>query len=216
MFDSETPATPARRTRARRAVRRAVLARRRPLAAVCLALAVVAGVRAARPAPPPTVVVTVAARDLASGTVLAADDLVVRHYPAAVAPLGSAAGAVGRTLAGPVRAGEPVTDVRLVSPSLAAGYPGRVLVPVRVADADVVSLVRVGDEVDVVAADPRHGEAFAVAVGVPVVALPTTTTDATGAAPLSGRLVVVAALPSEVDRIAGAAAADLLSLVVKG
>jgi len=215
MLETDTPATPARRTRARRAVRRAVLARRRPLAAVCLALAVVTGVHAARPDPGSTVAVTVAVRDLPSGTVLAADDLVVRRYPSAVAPVGTATGALGRTLAAPVRAGEPVTDVRLVSPSLAAGYPGRVLVPVRVADADVVSLVRVGDEVDVVAADPRRGEAFAVAVGVPIVALPATAADTTGAAPLSGRLVVVAALPSEVDRIAGAAASDLLSLVLR-
>jgi len=176
---------------------------------------VVAGVHAARPAPPATVPVTVAARDLVSGTVLTADDLVIRRYPAAVAPVGSPAGAVGRTLAGPVRAGEPVTDVRLVSPSLAAGYPGRVLVPVRIADADAVSLVRVGDRVDVVAADPRRGQASAVAVAVRVVALPLPGRDAAaGAAALSGRLVVVAALPSDVDRIAGAAAADLLSLVV--
>lgn len=215
MLDADTPATPARHTRARRAVRRAVLSRRRPLAAVCVALAVVAGVNAARPAPPPTVAVRVAAHDLVSGTVLRPDDLVVRHYPAAVAPLGSVTDAVGRTLAGPVRAGEPVTDVRLVSPSLAAGYPGRFLVPVRIADADVVSLVRVGDQVDVVAADPRRGDAFAVAVDVPVVALPATAADVTGAAPLSGRLVVVAALPSEVDHIAGAAASDLLTLVVR-
>jgi hypothetical protein len=50
----------------------------------------------------------------------------------------------GRTLAGPVRAGEPVTDVRLVSPSLAAGYPGRVLVPVRIADADQIGRIVFG------------------------------------------------------------------------
>ncbi len=194
-----------------------VLARRRPLAALCLALAVVTGVHAARPAPPPTVPVTVAARDLVSGTVLGADDLVVQRYPEAVAPVGTAAGAVGRTLAGPVRTGEPVTDVRLVSPSLAAGYPGRVLVPVRIADAEAVSLVRVGDEVDVVAADPRRGDASAVAVDVRVVALPAADDDGAGAtSALSGRLVVVAALPSDVDRIAGAAAADLLSIVVRG
>jgi Flp pilus assembly protein CpaB len=217
MLDPESPAVPGRRTRARRVVRRVVLARRRPLAAACLALAVVAGVHAARPAPPPTVPVTVAARDLVSGTVLTADDLVVRRYPAAVAPVGTPVGALGRTLAGPVRSGEPVTDVRLVSPALAAGYPGRVLVPVRIADADVVTLVRVGDRVDVVAADPRRGQASAVAVDVRVVALPAATADSgTGGTPLSGRLVVVAAPPSDVDRIAGAAATDLLTLVLTG
>jgi Flp pilus assembly protein CpaB len=219
MLEAQTPAAPGRRTRARRAVRRLVLARRRPLAAVCLALAVVTGVQAARPSPPPTVEVAVAARDLVSGTVLGADDLVVRHYPAAVAPVGSVPDAVGRTLAAPVRAGEPITDVRLVSPSLAAGYPGRVLMPVRIADADVVALLRVGDQVDVVAADPRRGEASAVAVDVPVVALPTGADGGAaddGGAALSGRLVVVAVFPEDVDHIAGASATDLLGLVVRG
>jgi Flp pilus assembly protein CpaB len=217
MLDPKTPTSARRRTRLRRAVRRVVLARRRPLAALCLAVAVVAGLHAARPAPPTTLAVTVAARDLASGTVLHTTDLVVRHYPEAVAPAGSLPGAVGRTLAGPVRAGEPVTDVRLVAPSLVAGYPGRVLVPVRVADAEVVALLRVGDRVDVLAADPRRGEASVVAVDVPVVALPAPRgEDDTASAPLSGRLVLVAALPSETDRIAGASASDVLSVVVTG
>jgi len=161
--------------------------------------------------------VTVAARDLASGTVLTADDLAVRRYPAAVAPPASSSSAVGRTLAAPVRAGEPVTDVRLVAPSLVAGYPGLVLMPVRLADAETVALLRVGDRVDVIAADPRHGEASAVAVDVPVVAVPSADPESsTGAAPLSGRLVVLAVAPSDVDRIAGASAGDLLSVVVNG
>jgi hypothetical protein len=38
----------------------------------------------------------------------------------------------------------------------------------------------------------------------------------TGADPLSGRLVVVAVFPQDVDHIAGASATDLLSLVVRG
>jgi Flp pilus assembly protein CpaB len=191
-----------------------VLARRRPLAAACLALAVLTGLHALRPHPGPQVTVTVAARDLDSGTVLSADDLVDRYYPADVAPVGSLATAVGRTLAAPVRAGEPVTDVRLVTPSLVTGYPGRVALPVRVADADAVALLRVGDTVDLVAADPRRGTASYVAADAPVLALPAPDTETQDAAGLSGRLVVVAVDPSEVDRIAGAAATDLLSVVL--
>jgi Flp pilus assembly protein CpaB len=205
-----------RRTRWRRALRRAVLTRRRPLAAACLGLAVVAGVQAARPAPPPTVPVTVAARDLPSGSVLTGDDLTVREVPVALAPVSSAADAVGRTLAAPVRAGEPVTDVRLVGPSVVAGYPGRVALPVRIADSDAVALLRQGDRVGLVAADPRRGTASYVAVDVPVLSLPLPDDDAAGPTALSGRLVVVAALPSDVDRIAGAAATDLLSVVISG
>jgi Flp pilus assembly protein CpaB len=165
------------------------------------------------------VVVAVDSLDLPSGTVLGPADLTVRAVPAAVAPVGSAAHAVGRTLAAPVRAGEPVTDVRLVGPSVVAGYPGRVALPVRIADGDAVTLLRPGDHVGLVAADPRRGTASYVAVDVPVLSLPRPATDASdinGAAALPGRLVVVAALPSDVDRIAGAAATDLLSVVISG
>jgi Flp pilus assembly protein CpaB len=210
------PATGDRRVRVHRAVRRAVLARRRPLASLCAAVAVVAGVHGARPAPPPTVAVTVAARGLPSGTVLAPGDLTVRRLPADVAPVGSDLHAVGRTLAAPVRRGEPVTDVRLVAPSLVAAYPGRVVLPVRIADPDVVTLLRVGDTVDLVAADPRRGTASYVAVRVPVLALPTAPAHDPGTSTLTGRLVVVAAAPSDVDRIEGASATDLLSVVISG
>jgi len=207
---------PGRRERLRRRVRRTVLSRRRPLAAACAGVAVLAGVRAVQPPPAPTVPVRVAAHDLASGVVLGPGDVVTRRWPADLAPPGSVPDAVGRTLAAPVRAGEPVTDVRLVAPSLVAGYPGRVALPVRVADADAVALLRVGDRVSLVAADPRRGTASYVAVDVPVLALPRPGSTAPEAAQLSGRLVVVASFPSDVDHIAGAAATDLLSLVISG
>jgi Flp pilus assembly protein CpaB len=158
----------------------------------------------------------VAAHDLASGAVLTPDDLVARRYPTAVAPAGSVPDPVGRTLAAPVRAGEPVTDVRLVAPSVVVGYPGRVALPVRVADADAAALLRVGDRVGLVAADPRRGTASYVAVDVPVLALPGVAADTSATAQLPGRLVVVAVFPSDVGRIAGAAATALLSVVISG
>lgn len=207
--------TAVRRTRLRRRLRRTVLARRRPLAALCLALAVAAGLDAVRPPGPPTARVVVAARDLDSGTVLAPDDLVVRRVPRSAAPVGSTPDAVGRTLAAPVRAGEPVTDVRLVGPSVVAGYPGRVALPVRIADAESVALLRPGDHVGLVAADPRRGTAGYVAVDVPVLSIPQPA-DEPGSSALTGRLVVVAALPSDVAHIAGAAATELLSIVISG
>jgi Flp pilus assembly protein CpaB len=213
-----SPFPTGRRERLRRTVRRVVLARRRPLAAGCAGVAVLAGLHATRPAPAPTVPVRVAAHDLPSGTVLSPRDLVTRRFPTAVAPPGTAADAVGRTLAAPVRAGEPVTDVRLVAPSLVSGYPGRVALPVRVADADSVALLRVGDRVGLVAADPRRGTASYVATDVPVLALPrgeSEAADVSGAA-LPGRLVVLGAFPSDVDHVAAAAASDLLSLVISG
>jgi Flp pilus assembly protein CpaB len=205
-----------RRARLRRSVRRLVLSRRRPLAALCAAVAVLGVIHVARPAPPATVAVTVAAHDLPSGTLLTANDLAVRRYPAGDVPTGAGPPAVGRTLAAPMRAGEPVTDVRLVSPSLVSGYPGRVAMPVRIADADAVGLLRAGDEVDLLAADPRSGRASYVAVHVPVVALPASSGQDGATAGLTGRLVVMAVSPSDVDTIAGAAATDLLSVVISG
>lgn len=210
----DLPPTVDRRTRARRAVRRTVLGRRRSLAAMCAAVAVLAGLQAVRPGAPDTVSVTVAAHDLESGTRLSADDVTTARWPVGTAPHGLEPRAVGRTLAAPIRRGEPVTDVRLVAPALTTGYPGRVAVPVRIADADMVGLLRVGDHVDLVAADPRAGTATYAAVDVPVVALPAPADHDTGSGVLSGRLLVVAALPGDVDRIAGAAATDLLSVVM--
>jgi Flp pilus assembly protein CpaB len=205
-----------RRERLRRGLRRTVLARRRPLAAACAGVAVLAAIQAARPQPAPTVPVRVAAHDLASGTVLSGDDLVTRRYPPDIAPPGSVSRAVGRTLAAPVRAGEPVTDVRLVAPSLVSGYPGRVALPVRIADADAVALLRVGDRVSLVAADPRRGTASYVAVDVPVLALPSIDSETPETARPPGRLVVVGAFAADVDHIAGAVANDLLSIVISG
>jgi Flp pilus assembly protein CpaB len=203
-----------RRTRLRRAVRRTVLARRRSLAAVTAAIAFLAAVQAARPPGDDTVSVTVAAHDLVSGTRLRSGDVEVRQLPVGSAPRGLEADPVGRTLAAPMRQGEPITDVRLVAPALARGYPGRVAMPVRIADADMVGLLRVGDRVALVAADPRTGTATYAALDVPVLALPAPPDEGGGSSSLSGRLVVVAALPDEVGQIAAAAATDLLSVVI--
>jgi Flp pilus assembly protein CpaB len=157
--------------------------------------------------------VTVAAHDLASGAVLTSGDLEVSRLPASSAPRGLVTHPAGRTLAAPIRQGEPITDVRLVAPALIAGYPGRVAMPVRIADADMVGLLRVGDHVDLVAADPRDGTATYAALHVPVLALPTPTDDTRSDA-LGGRLLLVAALPDEVAQIAGASATELLSVVI--
>ena len=65
---------------------------------------------------------------------------------------------VGRTLAAPMSRGEPVTSLRTVAPGLLRGYPGTTAVPLRITDAAVVDLLRVGDRVSLVVADPdgRH------------------------------------------------------------
>src|SRR4051812_23424966 len=190
-----------RLTAGRRSLRRALLARRRLLAALLTATGVAAGLRAAGAEPPPTVLVTVAAHDLPAGEVVGPGDVRRVGFAPGSAPEGLAGDAVGRTLAAPLRAGEPVTDVRLVGPALADGYPGLVAVPVRLPDGAMAGLLRVGDRIDLVSADPQGGAAEVVAAAVPVLALPDVPAEA-GAAGLTGRLVVVGATRSEVTRIA--------------
>ncbi|MCW2767335.1 MAG: hypothetical protein JWO11_3294 [Nocardioides sp.] len=193
-----------------RSVRRAVLARRRVLAALLTAVAVATGIHAATAPPPPSVAVTVAARDLPAGTVLGAADLTTSEFAPASVPDDLVAEPAGRALAGPLRRGEPVTDVRLVGPALTEGHPELTAVPLRLPDAGMVGLLRVGDRVDLVAADPQGGAAEVVAVEVPVLAIPHADSEpsATG---LPGRLVVVGADPDDVPRIAASAVTQFMT-----
>ena len=204
-------------TRPWRRLRRAVLARRRVLAAVLAGLAVLVAVRANAAPPPPTTAVLTAARDLPAGAVVRPDDLTTAAFapesvPAGVLP--RAAAAVGRTTTGPVRAGEPLTDTRLLAPDLLAGYPGMVAAPVRIGDPGTVRLLRVGDRISLIAADPQgEAEPVEVAGSVPVIALPRVRSGAP--TDLSGGALVVVAVRSDVARVlAGYAVASFLSAVV--
>ena len=193
----------ARLSRARRRVRRAVLARRRLLAALLAGVAVAAGVQATAAPPPPAVAVLTAARDLPAGAVIGDDDLVAVGFAPGSVPSGAARNPVGRTLAAPVRRGEPVTDVRLVGPALTAGDPGLTAVPVRLPDAGMVALLEVGDRIDLIGTDPQSSGASVVASGVPVLAIPRPSADTSGTGQ-SGGLVVVGAAPTEVTTLTDA------------
>jgi Flp pilus assembly protein CpaB len=123
------------------------------------ALVVLAGVAALRPDPADGHAdVVVFAHDVAPGVELTANDLRVESRSKTTIPDGSQsdpATLLGSTLAGPARRGEVLTDVRLLSPRLAeatAGPDARV-VPLRLADAALLDLIRPGDVVDVLAAD---------------------------------------------------------------
>ena len=191
-------------------LRRAVLLRRRGLAVLCAAGAVLTGLHAVRPAPTPTVEVLTAAHDLAAGTRLTTGDLTARRFAAGTAPDGVlGADAVGRTLAGGVRRGEPITDERLVGPSLSNSET--LAVPVRLPDAGMARLLDVGDRIDLVATSPRSGMASVLAYDVPVLALPGpegTTSMTEGG---SGALVVLGVPTAQVTTVSGAATARALS-----
>lgn len=196
---------------ARRTLRRLVLRRRRLLAATLTAVAVLAILRVLAPPPAPTQPVVVAARDLPGGVVLTAGDLTVVDYPVGIVPAGLLADPAGRTLAGPMRRGEPVSDRRVVGPALAAGHPGRVAMPVRIPDAASVGLLRVGDRIDLVSADPRRGSAQVLVRAAAVLALPEEPDTS-----LPGRLVVAAVPPDTVTTLSATAARGFLSLTLSG
>jgi Flp pilus assembly protein CpaB len=204
------------------------LAMRRRLAVAGLTgLSVVCGLTALRPAPAPTRQVLVAARDLSGGAPLTASDLTVERLPSGDVPTGAfpaPAGVLGRLLAAPMRHGEPITDVRLLSPSLltAADGPDTVAVPVRVTDGPAaLALVHPGDVVDILAAaDPGDGVPTAgstVVHDVRVLATPTTgnadDSSDTGSTDAAG-LLIVAATNRQAAALAQAGAGFRLSVAV--
>jgi Flp pilus assembly protein CpaB len=209
-----TPASRASRTVRR--VRRSVLAHRRGLAALCAGLAVLVALQAQAAPPPPRSSVLVASRDLAAGVPVSADDLTRGAFAPDSVPegvIGRLADAVGRTTVGPVRRGEPLTDVRLLGAGMLERHPGSVVVPVRIGDQAAVDLLRVGDRVDILAADPQgDGPATTVASRVPVVAIPPAGRNSSGLVP--GALVVVATTAETARRIAGLGVAAYLSVVL--
>ena len=170
----------------------------------------------------PRVDVVVAARGLPAGHELEAADLVVASRPADYAPGGapsSASSLVGRRLAGPVTAGEVMTDGRVVGAGLLAGRPANeVAAHVSVADRAALAMVRAGVSVDIIT-----GTGATVAHSATVLAVgPAASTGAGGLAAVAGLPeagLVVAVTPDVASRLAGAARDEAggaaLSVVVR-
>ncbi|MGN6782646.1 MAG: RcpC/CpaB family pilus assembly protein [Marmoricola sp.] len=196
-------------------LRRRVLWHRRALAAACCAGAVWAGVHAAAPPPPQTVAVWTTARPLSSGAVLTSADLVRRPFAPGSVPeerLRSPGDVVGRVLARPVGAGAVLTAADVVGDHWLDGRPGMSAVPVRVTDAAAAGLLRVGDRVALLAADPQGREpATTLATDAAVLAVPARAGD--GNAALPGRLVVVGVPAPSAATLAAAATRGFLTVV---
>ena len=110
-----------------------------------------------------------------------------------------------------MRAGEPVTDVRLVGAGLTALLPdGQVAAPVRLADLAVAALVRAGDRVDVLATPPEAATAEVVAGSTLVLATPGTGTD--GGQDPAGGLLLLAVDPATAARLAAASTTATLTV----
>jgi Flp pilus assembly protein CpaB len=160
----------------------------------------------------------VAAADLRAGAVLTADDLTRATLPAAAAPDGVVADVgqlAGAVLAGPLRRGEPVTDVRVVGPGLWSQVPpGQVAAPVRLADLAVATLLRPGDRVDVLATAADAGAAEVVAAGALVVSAPPPEAPGSTAAAGDAGLLVLAVSSDTAARLAGAATNSTLTVTL--
>ena len=190
-------------------LRRAILARRRPLAALLVALAVLIGLRTTVGPGPPTVEVPVAARDLAAGERLGADDVSLASWPADLAPEGLTGSVAGRVLAAPLRRGEAITDLRFVGSELARAHPELTVLPLRLPDAAVVELLRVGDRVDLSAVDPETGEPTELADDVLVLAIPP---PGSADSSLTGRLIVAGIRTDRATIVAAAALREFLTV----
>lgn len=199
-----------------RRVRRRVLRHRRSLAAVTAALTAYVGVQAMSAPAPPRQLVWTARHDLDTGTVLTSIDLHRVGFAPGSIPAHAISDPdqlVGRTLIAPVRQGEPLTDRSVLGPSALAGYPQRTGVPLRITDPDVVTLLRVGDRVCLVSADPQgRDEPALLAPDVPVVTIPGRSTPGTSTA-LPGRLVVVAVPTGEAQAVAAASASRIVTVM---
>ena len=194
-----------------RALRRGLLRRRRALAALCVAAAVATGLHATTAPPPATTTVLAAAHDLPAGAAVGSGDVVPVEFTPGSVPAGAVGDPVGRTLAAPLRRGEPVTDVRLVGEALADAHPELATMPVRLPDAGVASLLAPGDRVDLVATDPQGGGARVVAADVLVLATPgPDEADPAGNGAAPGVVVVMGVPPASVTAVADASVRSFL------
>jgi Flp pilus assembly protein CpaB len=196
---------------------RRVLATALAIAALVLAVRPPPGITAAA-AEPSRVPVVVAGADLPAGALLLEHDLEVARWPADLVPAGAARAPddlAGRTLAGALRAGEAVTDLRLVGPGLTSSLPpGQVAAPIRLADLAVASLVRPGDRVDVLATGPEADRAEVVVSSALVLAPSAVPGDGVPDSTPAAGLLLLAVDADTGARLAAAAASDTLSVTL--
>ena len=155
-------------------------------------------------APVPTIPTVVATADVAAGEVVGPDDVDVTQWPAASRPPPASsdpATIVGRRAAAAIRSGEPLTEQRVMGPSLlAATGPNAVAVALPSDPLAASGLVRPGDRVDVVG--EVSGTVRTLVTAAPVLTVSTETGT-------------VVAVPSDAaPALVAAVAADAIALVL--
>jgi len=194
---------------------RAVSWHRRKLAVLAALAAVLTGLAAAAPEGPPTLSVVRATRELPGGTRLAAADLELARVVADDAPSGAITeltGAVDQRLAAPVAEGQIITPAAFTTVRVGTSR-GRVIAPLRLADADLVELLRPGDHVDVIAADPQSEQADVVARTVRVVTVPQVDKLTQSSESSDGRLILIEVDPETARVLARAAVSATLTVI---
>jgi len=194
---------------------RAVSWHRRKLAVLAALAAVLTGLAGAAPDGPPTLSVVRATSELPGGTRIAGADLELAHVVAADAPRGALtdpAEAVGQLLAAPVVEGQIITPAALTT-ARAVTSRGRVVAPLRLADADLAALLRPGDHVDVIAADPQSAQADVVAHGVRVVTVPRADNPDDSSQATAGTLILIEVDPGTARVLARAAVSATLTVI---
>lgn len=184
------------------------------------ALVVLAAVAALRPDPnDQRTHVVIAARDLAPGVEVRAADISLETRTATTVPDGAQsdlAAVIGKTLAGPARRGETLTDVRLLGPRLAESTagPNARIVPLHLDDTALLDLIRPGDVVDVLAAGAEAGvDVDAVPQVVATEAVVVLVSQKPAGAGSGGDRVVLVALPAhDANEAAGAALMQRVTL----
>lgn len=182
--------------------------RRRPLAALCTFVAVLAALLALSPPPSTSQPVVAAASGLAAGSVLTRADLVVRQVPPDMVPQAAFAepdALVGRTLAAPVTAGSILTEASVADGERLA-RPGWVVLALPLPSGALAALVRPGVEIDLFGSDGA-----AVASRVRVLSAPQGS-DGFGA---TARAVLVEVQPDAAARLAQLAQVGGLTVAVR-
>lgn len=216
-----TPGPPGGTAPGPRARRHRRLARRW-LAAGLVAAAGGVAVSTLAPAAPATSPALVAVRDLPVGAALGPGDVREVRRPEEALPAGllTAAGASGTVLAGPVRRGEVLTDVRTAATSVLTGQPaGTLAVTVDVGDPAVLAGLGPGVHVDVLARteDPLTGLATGaerIATDVVVLRVPAqTAAGLLGGGPgTAATSVLVAVGPATATRVTAAAGRTVVAV----
>lgn len=160
--------------------------------------------------------VAVATRDLAPGTALTVDDVRLESRNSATLPDGAqtaVAPMLGATLAGPVRRGEVVTDVRLLGPRLAesAAGPDARIVPIQLNDGALLDLIRPGDVVDVLTVDSKSAQTSPILVATDAVVI-LVSERPTGVG--SDRVALVALPARSANDVAAASLAQALTVTI--